>query len=188
MLLRIVPLFLVVATVTPAFAAELPAPLAKFAAGSEVLAVERGDLDGDGTIDAIVVTEREIAENEHPRTLSVFLLDDAGNWTRAAKSDKAVLAREDGGMLGDPFQGVSIEKRRFTISHYGGSSWRWSNDVTFAWSRRDRTWQLVEVDSRSFHASDPATEERKRETPPRDFGKIGIEEFDPLNYSGKGPK
>lgn len=167
----------------------VPAPLEKFVPpGSEVLALERGDLNGDGTVDAILVTEREASETDHPRTLSIILLDGRDAWRLAAKSDKAVYAREDGGMLGDPFQGVSIGKRSFTISHYGGSSWRWSTDFKFAWSRRDQTWQLVEADSASFHASDPSTEEKKKETPPRDFGKIGIEEFDPFDYLGKGPK
>lgn len=173
----------------PSFSVEVPAGLQRFVPrGSEVIALERGDLDGNGTADAILVTEREVSAEEHPRTLSILLLDSSGGWSLAGKSDRAVYAREDGGMLGDPFQGVSIGKRSFTISHYGGSSWRWSNDFTFGWSRRDRTWQLVAAESSSFHASDPSTEEKEKHVPPRDFGKIGIDEFDPLDYLGRGPK
>jgi hypothetical protein len=91
-------------------------------------------------------------------------------------------------MMGDPFEGVEIKKGRFIVHHYGGSSWRWANNTTFAWSRRDQTWQLVRVENTSLHAGDPKTEKRTIHTPPRHFGKIDLADFDPEKYLGVGPK
>ena len=58
----------------------------------------------------------------------------------------------------------------------------------FAYSRRDRTWQLVRVESRSFRTSYPDDVQVTVEEPPRDFGKIDIGDFDPEDYLGKGPR
>lgn len=72
--------------------------------------------------------------------------------------------------------------------HYGGGSWRWSTNFTFGWSRRDQSWQLVGVESTSFHASEPDKVDPKIETPPKDFGLIDLGEFDPEDYLGRGKK
>jgi hypothetical protein len=85
-----------------------------------------------------------------------------------------------GGVWGDPFEGVTAESGRFTVEHYGGSAWRWRVDFTFAYSRRDRAWQLVRVHQLNYHTSDPeATTKRRELRPPRDYGKIDLRAFDP---------
>ncbi len=151
-----------------------------------VLAVERGDLNRDGREDAVLVLEP--ADPDAPRPLLLLVRDAKDTLKLAKRSDKAVYCRECGGMMGDPFQGITIAKGRFTIEHYGGSSWRWSSNFTFGWSRRDQSWQLVRVESISFHASDPNSEEKTVHTPPWDFGLIDVTEFDPENYLGQGKK
>jgi hypothetical protein len=154
--------------------------------GLTVLAIERGDLNRDGREDAVLVLEPN--DPEQPRPLLILVRDAKGALQLAKRSDKAVLCRDCGGIMGDPFQSVNVEKGRFTIEHYGGSSWRWSASYTFAWSRRDQSWQLVKVESSSFHVSDPGSEETTVHTPPKDFGLIDVEEFDPGDYEGKGKK
>ena len=151
-----------------------------------VLAVEQGDLNRDGREDAVLVLEP--ADPEQPRPLLLLLRGADGTLKLAKRSAKAVACRNCGGVMGDPFQGVHIEKGRFTVQHYGGSSWRWSANSTFGWSRRDQSWQLVRVEMTSFHASDPDSEETTVHTPPKDFGLIDVEEFDPEEYLGKGKK
>lgn len=71
-------------------------------------------------------------------------------------------------------------------THYGGSGWRWSANYTFAWSRRDQSWQLVRVEKESFHASEPDEIETTVHTPPKDFGLIDVTEFNPEDYLGRG--
>ena len=166
---------------------EVPRDVAPFVEkNTTVLAVERGDLDRDGREDAVLVLDPEAADQ--PRSLLILVRDAKGTLQLAKRSDKAVLCRDCGGIMGDPFQSVNVEKGRFTIEHYGGSSRRWSSSSTFAWSRRDQSWQLVRVESSSFHASDPEHEEKTVHTPPKDFGLIDLGEFDPADYVGKGKK
>ena len=151
-----------------------------------VLAVERGDLNRDGREDAVLVLEPAAADQ--PRPLLILLRDAKGTLKLAKRSAKAVYCRECGGMMGDPFQGITIKNGRFTVAHYGGSSWRWSAAYTFGWSKRDQSWQLVRVETDSFHASEPNASDKKVHTPPRDFGLIDISDFDPDEYLGRGKK
>ena len=150
------------------------------------LAIERGDLNRDGREDVVLVLEPQ--DPEQPRPLLILVRAADGSLKLAKRSAKAVFCRNCGGMMGDPFQGVVVEKGRFTIQHYGGSAWRWSTNFTFGWSKRDQSWQLVRVESSSFHASDPKPEEKTVHIPPRDFGLIDVTEFDPEDYRGRGKK
>lgn len=157
--------------------------------GHAPIALAVADLNGDGVDDAVLVTESiEEVEDEHPRALLVLVRSRDGVLRVAARSDKAVYCRECGGMMGDPLASVEARKRELRVSHYGGSAWRWSNEYTFRYSRRDDAWQLVRVEERSFHASGPDGQEVTVYRPPRDFGKIDLRDFDPHDFLGKGPK
>jgi hypothetical protein len=154
--------------------------------GTTLLAIERGDLNGDDREDIVLVLEPD--DPDQPRPLLLLVRDAKGALKLAKRAAKAVFCRECGGIMGDPFQAVSVQKGRFTIEHYGGSAWRWSASYTFAWSRRDQSWQLVRVESSSFHATEPEKMETTIETPPKDFGLIDVTDFDPEDYLGKGKK
>jgi hypothetical protein len=151
-----------------------------------VLAVERGDLNRDAREDAVLVLEP--ADPDQPRPLLILVRNEKGTLRLAKRSAKAILCRNCGGIMGDPFQGISIKKGRFTVEHYGGSAWRWTAYYTFAWSRRDQSWQLVRVEQMSFHASDPGNAETTVHTPPKDFGLIDVTAFEPEDYLGRGKK
>lgn len=151
-----------------------------------VLAIERADLNRDDREDVVLVLES--SDPELPRTLLLLVRDAKGALQPGKRSAKAVFCRNCGGVMGDPFQGIHAGKGRFTIEHYGGSSWRWSSNFTFGWSRRDRSWQLVRVESSSFHAGEPDKIETTIETPPKHFGLIDVSDFDPEDYLGKGKK
>ena len=163
--------------------------------GAIPIAIETGDLNADGREDFILVSSGVIPENapyeEGAGERSVLLLirGAAGGLSLAARNNLAALCRNCGGVFGDPFAGINIRGTRFTVSNYGGSNSRWSYEYTFAWSRRDGTWQLVRVEESSFHALDPRKTTRTRiYTPPKDFGLINFEDFDPDNFKGKGRK
>lgn len=163
--------------------------------GTIPIALETGDLNSDGRQDFILVSSAVVPENasyeEGAGGRSVLLLvrDVGGNLDLAARNDRVVLCRNCGGVFGDPFSGVTIRGTRFMVSNYGGSNSRWSYEYTFAWSRRDSTWQLVRVQESSFHALDPRHTTRTHiYTPPKDFGLINFADFDPDNFKGKGKK
>ena len=154
--------------------------------GTTALAIERADLNRDSREDVVLVLEPE--DPDQPRPLLLLVRDAKGALQLAKRSAKAVLCRDCGGIMGDPFQSIHVEKGRFTIEHYGGSSWRWSANYTFGWSRRDQSWQLVRVESSSFHATEPERMETTIETPPKHFGLIDVTDFDPADYLGKGKR
>ncbi|MCX5772312.1 MAG: HEAT repeat domain-containing protein [Candidatus Hydrogenedentes bacterium] len=163
--------------------------------GMRLRAVADADLDGDGTMDYVVVLERQEDPNDPdwadaPRPLLILLRDATGPLKLAKRNDKIVLPRSGGGMWGDPLDGLEAGTKTFTVSHYGGTSWRWGNSYTFNYSRIDKTWQLVSVDIlESVHVIDPDAEAETHEyTPPKDYGKIDIADFDPDNYLGKGDR
>lgn len=150
------------------------------------------DLDGDGRRDVLLVTEAVAApagpsaEAERPRSLLLLRRGADDRLSTWARNDRVVLCAQCGGMMGDPFVGIEAGPRRFTVTHYGGSGWRWGTDVTFAYSRRDDAMQLVEVSETEFHAAAPDDATSKVSRPPKDFGLIDFTDFDPENWRGQG--
>jgi len=176
---------------TGSYAAEtLPVELRPFVPkGYSVLSLDEADLNRDGRKETVLVIETDDTTNdEGPRSLLLFSRTPAGKLTLASRNDKAILCRGCGGIFGDPYEGMNFQPDGFTLLHYGGSNWRWREDFRFAWSRRDRTWQLVAVDSLSFHTSNPNKQTRKQARPPRDFGLINLADFDYENWEGCGKR
>ena len=86
-----------------------------------------GDLDKDSIAELAVVynmgPEKEI--EGVPRELIIYKLI-KGSWTEWKKSKQAVYGSKEGGMMGDPFAEIIIDKGILQISHHGGSSWKWT--------------------------------------------------------------
>lgn len=97
-----------------------------------------GDLNHDGRADAALVLRSKSEDKatddagaadetaESPPRYLVVLFGTPTGFELAAQASKVVLRKDDGGALGDPFQGIDIVKGVLSISYYGGSSWRWS--------------------------------------------------------------
>ena len=85
-----------------------------------------GDLDKDGIAERVIVFETDRAgEDGFERDLIVYKAEN-DVWTEWKKSSTAILGSEGGGMMGDPFQAVSIENGLIITEHFGGSSWKWN--------------------------------------------------------------
>ncbi|HET9501908.1 MAG TPA: hypothetical protein VFO93_00100 [Hymenobacter sp.] len=152
--------------------------------GYQVLAAERGDLNRDALPDWAVVLHRPDEQKtsnviDHPtkRPLLLFVGGAGGTYTLAARTDNAVYCIDCGGMMGDPFQGVTIKSGYFTVEHYGGSSWRWTRFVTFKYDQASRTWLLHRDGGESFHASDPEHGKTTMRTN-KNFGRVPLARFD----------
>lgn len=148
------------------------------------------DLNGDGRNDYLLVIESSspptsAMEDGQPsdRALLIITRQPDDTLKQAIRNDRLVYCRQCGGVMGDPFMGVTLKKNRFTVNHYGGSAWRWTADYTFAWSRIDKAWQLVAYDLSSFHASDPENVESEHCVPPRHFGKLDLASFNEKTFS-----
>ena len=174
----------------------LPSEVRPFVAkGTRPLSLASADLNGDGLQDFVLVLERQKAKPSEPdiedrqRPLLILVRQPGGALKEAKRNVRIIYCSTCGGMMGDPFQGVQVGPKTFTVSHYGGSAWRWSVNYKFNYSRRDNSWQLVLVEESSFHVSEA---EDKVKTavyaPPKHYGKIDIADFDPENWKGQGPK
>ncbi len=168
---------------------KVPAEVRPFVeAGTKAIALEAADLNGDGRGDFVLVLERENPAKDaddfpvNQRPLLILLRGADGRLSEAKRNERVVLCSRCGGVFGDPFEGVEVGRNTFTVHLYGGSNWRWKYAYRFNYSRIDGTWQLVRVEEINYHTSDPDKAETKVYTPPRNFGKIDIADFDPENY------
>ncbi len=174
---------------------QVPAEVAPFVeAGTKAIAVERGDLNGDGRDDFVLVLQKENpARDEYDfpreqRPLLILTRGADGRLSVAKRNERLVMCSECGGVFGDPFEGVTVGRNTFTAEFYGGSAWRWKYSYKFNYSRVDKTWQLVRVEEINYHTSDPDKMKTVVRTPPRSFGKIDIADFDPEDYLKRTPK
>ena len=166
-------------------APELPAPVkALIPPKSHILDAASADLNGDDLADHVVVVEDAAnAEAEDPtRTVFVIQQKATGEFTVAARSDRAVLAKSSGGAMGDPFDAISAKKKEFTLSHFGGRREKWTASYTFAYSRIDNAWQLIRIEGSRWSEN----AEMQTFKPPHDFGKIALEDFDAEKWQGRG--
>jgi hypothetical protein len=167
----------------------VPAEVTPFVeAGTKAIAVEAADLNGDGRGDFVLVLERENPAKDkddfpvNQRPLIILLRGADGRLSAAKRNERVVMCSQCGGVFGDPFEGVTAGRNTFTIDFYGGSNWRWKYSYRFNYSRVDQTWQLVRAEEISYHTSDPDKMKTRVFTPPKDYGKIDLADFDPENY------
>jgi hypothetical protein len=174
---------------------KIPMALEAFvAADTKPIEYKSADLNGDGKMDHILVlaNTRVAADEEHndesKRPLLIIITGADGKLTEAARNELVVGCAGCGGMMGDPFEGVTAGKGTFTITNSGGSRDRWSYEYTFNYSRKDNAWQLVRVVETTSDTLKPKNGTNKVMTPPKSFGKIDFVDFDPDEFKGKGEK
>lgn len=116
----------------PAIAETADAAQGFVPAGWRLLGSADGDLNGDGRPDTALAVAHDAEQSEpgdvwqEPRLLVIALREASGKLRRAAVSQEVVMCRGCGGVFGDPFEGLSIERGALVVNHYGGSRDRWS--------------------------------------------------------------
>lgn len=115
------------------------------ATGWTVLYQVEGDLNRDEVPDRVTALQspdnirlpkvscsgEEPFSQAPPRRLIVELSDGKGARHVAVDDANILLRSDEGGVFGDPFEGVSIERGALVISNYGGSRWRWGQTMRF---------------------------------------------------------
>ncbi|MCC5920625.1 MAG: hypothetical protein LAT68_10065 [Cyclobacteriaceae bacterium] len=149
---------------------ELPSYIAnELADDHRFLFATSGDLTKDRREDLIVITEFKETNDEDSanwmRRISIFdNYKDSSEVVLSFQSDSLVLCSSCGGSMGDPFVGIIIESPIFTISHYGGSSWRWTREQSFIYNAQVENWMIYRDAESSYHSSKPADAAEKVRT------------------------
>jgi hypothetical protein len=150
-------------------------------AGYKILDTKTGDVNLDGRQDALVVLERSNLKDtdyDVKRPLLIFTRAKNGVLKLTARNDHVALCKSCGGVFGDPYEGMVIKDGFFSVEHYGGSAWRWTNIVTFRYSSKAQRWYLWKIGGDSYHVSEPNKITTRVKTQ-KEFGMIAFEKFDP---------
>lgn len=114
----------------------------------EILDKQEGDMNNDGKKDAILIIQKMIINDDANtqldqfRKLIILFQNEINQYQVSSSSSMAIMCRNCGGMLGDPYVSTSILDNSFAIEHYGGSRDRWNYIHVFNWENGD--WFLVE--------------------------------------------
>ena len=106
--------------------------------------LKEADLNGDGRPDAAFVISHGGDANDSvvvKHLLVLALRGGDGKLHVSVVNDAAVLDGDEGGVFGDPFQGLTVERGVVAIQHYGGSRDRWS--FTHKYRFQNGQWELI---------------------------------------------
>jgi hypothetical protein len=148
--------------------------------GYALLDAANGDLNLDNFRDIILVLKDtaekgKIDTNEFKRPLLILIGNADKSFTLAGRNDDVVYCRGCGGAFGDPYDGIEIHKGTFTVNHFGGSNDRWSNEITFRYSKTNKTWYLLKMVDKGWNVADLNIDSTVKTK--KDFGIISFEKY-----------
>lgn len=91
-----------------------------------------------------------ITELQKPRILAVYFKNkNSAGYTLSLQNNDFILRSDEGGVLGDPLQPMTISANKIQLNFQGGGNWRWLLNYTFVYQNRD--WYLTEANNLSTH-------------------------------------
>jgi hypothetical protein len=84
-----------------------------------------GDLNNDSSKELVVAYDVKDDSIGNTRILVIYKSEN-DKWIEWTRSNQALKNADGGGMMGDPFADIKIEKGILKIYHEGGSSWKWN--------------------------------------------------------------
>ncbi|UBH29557.1 hypothetical protein [Aeromonas enteropelogenes] len=108
---------------------------------SKVIGEAMGDLDKDGIDEKVIVLDTGLdGEIGTQRTLLIYKKKQ-DKWVLWHSSQGPILDSAHGGMMGDPFISVDIQRGAIVIDHFGGSRHKWS--YTHRYRFNNKAWYLI---------------------------------------------
>lgn len=162
--------------------------------GYVVLDVVKGDLNRDKLDDYLLVLKTAGEDSisfDNPdwdahRPLLLIIRQANGTLRMAAMNNELILCKHCGGVMGDPYQGLTVKPGEFTADFYGGSSWRWGEGFTFKYDAAKKNWFLQTHKSTSFQSGDPDNTTTASVITRTEIGDISLEKFTPQYNSEIG--
>ncbi len=117
--------------------------------GWHIVEKAEGDLNKDNAPDIAAVVEADkdvpnLKEEDYPqkpRILLIALRQANGSYTLSIQSNESILLSNEGGVMGDPLAGLTIERGTLLVQFYGGSADRWGYD--YRWRFQNNEWFLI---------------------------------------------
>lgn len=133
----------------PVLPAVAKQPAAFVPKGWHVLAKAEGDLNKDNLLDWAAVLEadqpvkslKEYDNDQKPRILFVAFKQADGAYKLSVQSNEYVLLSNEGGIFGDPWDDLRIERGTLLVRFYGGSADRWA--YAYRWRFQQNDWYLI---------------------------------------------
>lgn len=143
-----------------------------------ILDTSFGDFNMDGKLDALIVlkVKGESDTSNADRPLLILEGIDKDKYKLAGRNDHIVFCASCGGAMGDPYEGVSIEKGTFTVMLYGGSAWRWTQDIIFFYDGKKGKYMLYQDMGESYNSTKP-NKVKKIKNQKDKWGKVSFEEY-----------
>lgn len=117
-----------------------------------------GDLNKDGITDiAMIIEQLQPNTEEAPERSLLIAFGTNDSYSLSIIADKVILKSDEGGVWGDPFESLSIDRGSVVVSDYGGSNWRWYNKYRFRF--QDNEWYLIGVTMGEYFSGNATQEE-----------------------------
>lgn len=123
--------------------------------------VIKGDLNGDGRDDAVIVIEKnepEVDEYDfefYRRAMLIAFNNGNNGFDLSIKTE--IRDANSGGVWGDPYDGITIENGDLTLAYYGGSNYRWYYRYVFRFI--DDEWYLIGYTEGNYFTGDTTMED-----------------------------
>jgi len=157
--------------------------------GYKILDISKGDLNRDQYKNDVILILADINEDKEnyyeldlKNRIVKILLQQATGYQLAAENKTCMLGKGDGGIKGDPYNGIAIKNGYFTLQYLGGSRDVWENYITFKYDGY-RHWYLHKSTSIAYDSFAPNKVTARTDHTSKDFGKVLFEKFDPENKS-----
>jgi len=100
-----------------------------------------GNLDDSPEDEAVYVYETPIeGDLGFAQSLAIYKKE-GENWVLWHQSTNPILSTEHGGMMGNPYEGISIKNKTIIVNHFGGSRQKWN--YTHRYRFQNNNWYLI---------------------------------------------